>query len=164
MAEEKTHENAEKPEKVIKVVKKSRKSLFFTYFLVVMFFYLAYYSWFIRIRSKMLDVFASLFLLAGIFIWTYGEFKIRYKKLAISNKRAVLQEGIFHRHDTTIRYAGITEVTAKQSFMQRLLGYGDLTIMTSSAKKDYELSIESVPSPFRVKGLLEHFIFAEHKV
>ncbi len=161
MAEEKIHE---KPEKVVKVVKRSRRGLLFTYVLVILFFYLAYYSWFVKGRSKTLDLFGSLFFLIGIFIWIYGEVKINYKKLIISNKRAVLQEGIFQRHSTTIKYSSITEVVAKQSLMQRLLNYGDLSIRTSGAKKDYELSIEKVPRPFKVKEVLEHFIFAEHKV
>lgn len=154
----------EKPEKVIKTVKKSRRAMLLTYILIVVFFYFAFYSWFIRERSRTLDIFASLFFLVGVFILVYGEFKISYKKLIISNKRAVLQEGIFHRHSTTIRYSGITEVTAKQSFSQRLLGYGDLGIMTSGSKKDYELSIDKVPNPQKVKELLEHFIFSGHKL
>ena len=157
-------EAAEKPERVIKVVRRSRRGLLPVYLFVILFFYLAYYSWFVKGGSETLELFASMFFLAGIFIWIYGEIKINYKKLAISNKRAVLQEGIFRRHSTTIRYSSITEVVAKQSVLQRLLGCGDLSIRTSGAKKEYELSIERVPNPFKVKELLEHFIFAGHKV
>ena len=154
----------ERPEKMIKVIRSSRKGLLLKYLAAVFLFSIAYYSWFVKGRTLILDAVASFSTLIGVFILAYGEFSTRYKKVIVYNKGAVLEEGIFNRNSTTINYSRITEVSVKQSVFQRMLRIGKIDIRTASSSKDHVLSIENIPHPFKAKRLLEHFMFAEHKV
>jgi uncharacterized membrane protein YdbT with pleckstrin-like domain len=150
----------ERPERMIKVIGSSRRSHLIKYVFAVFLFFAAYYSWFVRGRSKVLDIVASLCTLVGLFILTYAELNTRYKKIVVYNKGAVLEEGIFNRNSTTINYSRITEVSVKQSFFQRMLALGNIDIRTASSSKDHILVIENIPHPFKVKKLFEHFMFA----
>ena len=154
----------EPSEKIIKNARLSRRGFLFQYAIIISALVLAFYSRSLLEKGRVLGLFSNIFLIVALFLLAYAEIKIRYKRLIISNKRAVLEEGIFKKHSTTIRYTTITEIISRQSFMQRLLLYGTLSIKTAGGTKEHELTIEKIGNPQKIKRIMDHFMLAEHKV
>lgn len=150
----------EKPEKVVKTVKRSRKSLSFSYSMAVLLFLASlYFRFIIRI-----DIISALSLLVGVFILAFNEFGVRYKELVVSNKRTVLKEGFSHKHSTTINYDKIIHILVTQNLFQKMVKCGNLVITTEGAKRKRKFVMDKIRDPLKVKKLLEHFMFAGHKL
>ncbi|MBS3098480.1 PH domain-containing protein [Candidatus Woesearchaeota archaeon] len=147
----------ETPEKIILKVKQSRKGISLNYFVILILLVLGIYSLFKN--TKTMELFSKIFFAVVIIVLVYSEIRIHYKKLVISNKRAILKEGILKKHEATISYPSITEVVSQQSFLERLFNYGHLIIRTSGAKKDYEIVIDKVSRPAKIKETIEGFMF-----
>ena len=151
-------------EKVIRVIKQSRRAIFGNYIAIAGLFYFSYYSFLGSIDNPNLKSFAWLFLASGAAILAYSEFQINSKKLIITSKRAILNEGILSKNNITIKYSSITEIISKQMFHQRILNYGKLSIRTAGMNREEDLTINHIPSPDLAKRMLEHFMIGEHKV
>ena len=143
-------------ENIILTRNQSRRSLLVYYLLSLLFLFLGIYS----IRKNIMAVFLYLFFAAFLIMIIVSEKKVHYTKLTITDKRAVYREGIMKRHVRTIRYASITDISSKQSFIERILNYGDLTIMTSGAKKDYEIVVRKISSPEKTRTIIEKFVLS----
>ncbi len=153
-------EEHERPEKTVKIIKESRRGLMLDYLAALLLFYFSY-----RIRLSRPGAPETVaFILTGIFLIAYGEIRVRYKRLIIYNKRAVLQEGLFHRHSMTINYSDIIEVAVNQGFLQRYLGIGDLIIRVGNSRKDVKIMLPKVAGPIKAKKILHHFALPGHKV
>ena len=142
-------------EKVILTRNRSRISLINYYFLFLLFVFFGIYSF-----RKNIVVFPFVFLVIGIISIIISEKKVHYTKLTITSHRAIYKEGILKRHVRTIRYASITDISSKQSFIQRILNYGDLAIITSGAKKEYEIVIEKIRDPEKTRSIIEKFVLS----
>ena len=145
-------------EKVLLVRNQSRISLAGYYIVFVLGVGLGIYS--LRKESKVLETFAYVYFLIALVFLMIGEKNVRYSKLTITDKKILVKEGIFKKHETAIRYSSITEVVSKQSFIDRLLNFGDLHIMTSGAKKEYDIMIKKIPGPTKTKKLIEGFMIS----
>lgn len=152
------HYPHEVPEKVLRVVKQSRRAIFGNYFVIFALYFFGYYGIMKNTQSNVLRQLGWFFIGAATIALIYSEVKINYKKLIISNKRAVLDEGILNKHYITIRYSSITEIILQQKFYQRLSNYGSIVIRTSGIKREQDLSIDFISNPVYVKKLLEHFM------
>jgi uncharacterized membrane protein YdbT with pleckstrin-like domain len=110
--------------------------------------------------AKKIEVFPSVFFVVALITIFISEKKVHYTKLTITNHRAIYKEGIMKRHVRTMRYASITDISSKQSFIQRMLNYGDLVIITSGAKKEYEVVVEKIRDPEKTRGIIEKFVIS----
>lgn len=140
-------------ERVILTRNRSRISLIKYYLLFVLFVFFGVYSF-----IKKIEVFPLVFLVIAIIFVIISEKQVHYTKLTITSHRAIYKEGIFKKHVRTIRYASITDISSKQSFIQRILNYGDLVIITSGAKKDYEIVVEKIRQPEKTRSIIEKFV------
>ncbi len=151
-----TNQQGQQQEKVIIVRNQSRRSLAGYYLLAALFLFLGIYS----IKRDLMAVFGVIFLAAFLISIAVAEKKVHYTKFTVTDKRAVYEEGIMKKDIRTIRYASITDISSRQSFPQRMLNYGDLTIMTSGAKKDYEIVVKKIGSPNKVRSMVEKFVLS----
>lgn len=147
-------------ERVILVRNQSRRSLLLYYLFSLFFLFLAVYSLKNKNIMENLSLFPYMFFIILFVLLVLAEKNVRYTKFTVTDKRAVYKEGIIKKHIRTIRYASITDISSKQNLFQRILNYGDLNIMTSGAKKDYELSIKNISGPDKVRTTVEKFVLS----
>lgn len=83
----------------------------------------------------------------------------RWVKLIITNKRTIRQEGIVVRKTSEVLHNHIRNVKIEQSFLQRLLGVGSLSIDSAGGdeKEMVEIQMNHVPRPYNVKQTLDQF-------
>jgi len=109
-------------------------------------------------ESLILKTFAYIYFLIAVICLIIAEMKVIYSKLTITDHKMLLKEGIFKKHETAIRYSSITEVVSSQNFIERVFSFGDLTIRTSGAKKDYEIIVKKITGPQKTKQIIERFM------
>ncbi|MFO0968915.1 MAG: PH domain-containing protein [Gemmataceae bacterium] len=92
----------------------------------------------------------SVFSLLKFFGWWLRTHSTR---LLLTSKRCVLETGVFGTHSTEVSLPDISEVRVGQSLLTRLLGVGDLTIISNGAEKR-QVVIMAVPHPKDVAELI----------
>ncbi len=92
-------------------------------------------------------------------LWWFGWWIAphRWIKLTITTKRTIRQEGIVVRHTSEVLHEHIRNVKIDQSFMQRLLGVGSISIDSAggSEAQPVEIQMNDVPRPYKVKELID---------
>lgn len=73
--------------------------------------------------------------------------RFRSKELVLTPDKLAFREGVFSVHTTTVQLVEIKMVETKQNFIQRILGIGNLLIV-SDAQQPYE--VKNVVSPDRL--------------
>jgi uncharacterized membrane protein YdbT with pleckstrin-like domain len=144
-------------EKVIYSAIKVRRARWHLYMTSIIFVGLALYSWVFDIGFNETNLFGAIFLFFGMVLITYLEITIRVKRIIISNKRLIIDEGILSKQSMTIKYPMITEIIVKQSFSQRILGYGDIYIHTAGTQFQ-DIVMDSFTNPMKIKQTIEHFM------
>jgi membrane protein YdbS with pleckstrin-like domain len=83
----------------------------------------------------------------------------RWVKLVITNKRTIRQEGIVVRKTSEVLHNHIRNVKIEQSFLQRLLGVGSISIDSAGGSEHemIEIQMDNVPQPYKVKETLDRF-------
>ena len=83
----------------------------------------------------------------------------RWIKLVITNKRTIRQEGIIVRKTSEVLHNHIRNVKIEQTFVQRLLGVGSLSIDSAGGDEHemVEIQMNNVPRPYNVKQTLDQF-------
>ncbi len=103
-----------------------------------------------------------IFILFLILILAYGlglvflliwYIKVKATKLKITEERVELRKGILGKETNEIYKENIRNITTSQSFVQRLMGVGALTI-SSAATGETELSVSGFKEPEKLKELL----------
>lgn len=107
-------------------------------------------------NAAVMYMLSIVFLIGGIVLVKYVEVKVWMKSLKITNHRVILEEGFFSKKSITLRYSNITELTCNQSFIGRILGFGDITIHTAGGKL-HDITIEKVGRPLKIKAAVEYF-------
>lgn len=81
----------------------------------------------------------------------------RWVKLTITNKRTIRQEGIVMRETSEVLHNHIRNVKIEQSFLQRLLGVGAISIDSAggSDEEPIEIHMKDVPNPYGVKTIID---------
>lgn len=74
--------------------------------------------------------------------------------LEITTKRTIEKTGILSKSTVEIMHRDIRGIQIHQSFAQRLLGVGQLTI-SSAAEDDHEILAKDVPSPKKVRDVID---------
>lgn len=74
--------------------------------------------------------------------------------VVITNERMMRFEGLFNRHMTESVFNKINDVTLNQTFWGRLLGYGDVTVLTASETGTQEMRNIGKPRDF-IQALAE---------
>jgi membrane protein YdbS with pleckstrin-like domain len=81
----------------------------------------------------------------------------RWVKLTISNKRTVRQEGIIVRRTSEVLHNHIRNVKIEQSFLERILGVGSLSIDSAGGSEEemVEIQMNKIARPYHVKEILD---------
>jgi len=87
-------------------------------------------------RAGMMDVFFSPIALA-FFPFTY--LSRLNKRYTLTTERLILTSGIFSRRVDEIELFRVKDVTLKQSFFQRLVGYGTVVVSSSDMSDTFIL-------------------------
>jgi uncharacterized membrane protein YdbT with pleckstrin-like domain len=83
----------------------------------------------------------------------------RWVKLIITTKRTIRQEGIVVRRTSEVLHNHIRNVKIEQTFLNRLLGVGRLSIDAAggSDEEPIEIEMRHVPRPYQVKELIDRY-------
>lgn len=74
------------------------------------------------------------------FILIVSEMKIRSDSIELRHDAITVELGLLSKRTRKINYHSISEIDVKQSFLQRLLGYGDLEIVVLGAHLHQNIS------------------------
>jgi uncharacterized membrane protein YdbT with pleckstrin-like domain len=76
--------------------------------------------------------------------------------LLVKPEEISLERGMIGRHSIEISTPNIRTIQVNQSVMQRILNVGNLLI-GSSATKDYEISVSSLPNPYAIRDMIQSY-------
>ena len=77
-----------------------------------------------------------------LLLWTL---RMRLTTLTLTTKRCILESGVFAKQSTEVKLQDITEIHVAQSLLARLLGAGDLVILSNNGEK--KLVVMAVRDP-----------------
>jgi len=104
--------------------------------------YLAYF-WFL------LFILGLLWLLVRYFRWIRTVY-------AVTNRRVIIQKGIFSKDFDEIPVTQVRGVDVHQSFGQRILGYGTVRVSSEGGSSLGNEDWKGIPKPFRFQKLIEN--------
>ena len=79
--------------------------------------------------------------------------KIKSTTLTVTSERTILRKGILSRNTTEVRHDDVRNLQVHQSFVERMLGVGDLAI-SSAGQDDLEIDIDGVRNPEQIASLI----------
>ncbi|MBW2970005.1 PH domain-containing protein [Candidatus Woesearchaeota archaeon] len=107
------------------------------------------------------DVPAFIFAGIGVVLLLVFEFFIRTERLSIDESAVILTKGFFSRGVVRVSYNTISNVSVNQSFLQRILNYGDVMIDTPGGP-GAEIVLSSFQSPYKIEKLIDERIQKAH--
>jgi membrane protein YdbS with pleckstrin-like domain len=147
-------------ENVLSSFRPSRKKRLFSYFLIL-----------ILMIASALDIvfnftpnsilfnipvffFFSLVVLLFSFFWLLKmEYIVWSERYMVTNERIFFSKGIFHENFKSKNYQYITDISLRQTFLDKILNTGDLIIHTAGGEGD-ELHIFGISKPLHIKKLI----------
>jgi uncharacterized membrane protein YdbT with pleckstrin-like domain len=110
----------------------------------------------IRSRPFIFLFFVALIVVYGLgllfLIWWWVRCKCI--TLIVTNERTTLRKGIFAKITTEVWHQDVRNVQIEQMFLQRLLGVGNVGI-SSSGQSGFEIAVDGIPSPGKVKRIID---------
>jgi uncharacterized membrane protein YdbT with pleckstrin-like domain len=88
-----------------------------------------------------------------LFVWWI---KSQNTTLIVTDKRTILQQGILSRHTNEVMHSHVRNIQINQSPMQRIFNTGTIKI-ASAGTGDIEISASGIPSPNRIKAVIDHY-------
>lgn len=78
----------------------------------------------------------------------------RSRRLEVTTRRIFDKQGLLSKRVNEIRITDIRDMQVIQSFSERILGVGRLSISTAG-QSDYEIEITDIPSPNKVREVID---------
>lgn len=88
-------------------------------------------------------------ILVIVYIAGYWVLLSRFTSLTVTDDRTIYQEGIISRETSEVQHDDVRNIQLDQSFIQRLLGVGDVGI-SSSGQDDLEIVAKRLPNPGKI--------------
>lgn len=82
--------------------------------------------------------------------------KSRHTTLTITNRRSILQTGIFDRYSSEVMHDDVRNIQVGQTFAQRLLGVGTLAI-SSAGQAGVEIEVRGITDPEAVRETIDQY-------
>ena len=92
----------------------------------------------------------------GLFILLIWWIKSQNTTLIVTDKRTILQQGILSRHTNEVMHSHVRNIQISQNPMQRIFDIGTIKI-ASAGTGDVEISATGIPSPNRIKAVIDHY-------
>ncbi len=89
----------------------------------------------------------------GLVILLIWYLKTKATKLIITDQRVILRKGLLSKHTTEIEHNDIKNIQVNQSFIQRLLGAGKLSV-SSAGTGAVEINVEGIKNPESLKEMI----------
>lgn len=89
----------------------------------------------------------------GLLVMGYAYVRHRSTRYAITTNEVYRKDGLFSRQVTSLRLDRVQNTSFEQSFLERLLSYGDVRIDTAGTGGT-EIIFEAVSNPQKVSSLL----------
>ena len=90
----------------------------------------------------------------GLIILLIWWFKVLGTTLIITNRRTILQKGIFSRQTNELFHSDIRNIKVWQSFQDRIFDVGRIGI-SSAGQAGIEIDVSGIPNPYKVRDLIE---------
>ena len=103
--------------------------------------------------ARLYTVFSGIFFLIAVILLIKVEYKIWSKRYALTSERVMYSEGIFSEDFKSTIYTKITDIGLVQTFFDRILNTGELTMNTAGGD-DIEIKFEKISRPHEVKRLI----------
>ncbi len=94
--------------------------------------------------------------LAGVVWFCVWKVRAMTTRLIITTKRTTLRLGIFSRTTREVLHDRVQDVKVEQSFLQRVLGVGTLSL-SSSSDEGFEIVMTDVPDVLRVRDVIDAY-------
>lgn len=79
--------------------------------------------------------------------------------ITVTSRRTILRRGILAKITSEVLHRDVRNVQVSQMLLQRFFNVGDVAI-SSSGQGDVEIAASGLPSPARIRKLLDDFRFA----
>lgn len=79
--------------------------------------------------------------------------KVKSTTLTVTSERTILRKGILSRNTTEVRHDDVRNLQVNQTFLERMLGVGDLAI-SSAGQDDLEIDIDGVRNPEQIASYI----------
>ncbi len=86
-----------------------------------------------------------------LFLWWFSN---KGTVLTVTEERTILRRGIFSKSTNEVWHRDIRNVQLNQSFLQRIFNVGSIGL-SSSGQSGVEIAIDGLPSPNKVKRLID---------
>ena len=94
--------------------------------------------------------------LTGLVLFGLWWVQVMNITLTLTSRRSILRRGIISKDTSEVRHDDVRNLQVNQSFLERLLGVGDVAI-SSAGQDDLEIEVEGVPRPEQILELVrEH--------
>jgi membrane protein YdbS with pleckstrin-like domain len=108
----------------------------------------------VALLATQIDFRAGLGLIAAaILIIALAVLHRRYTSWSLTSDRLIERRGLLASHRREMELADVRSIEVDRSFLQRLLGIGDVMI-ASAASVDFMIKLHNVPNPERVAEML----------
>lgn len=100
---------------------------------------------------------------ALLFIGTLGlllpiTYLSRFVHYAITDRRVLAREGVLHKHFVTVELRSITDITVRESFLERVLTKTGTIGVNTAGSPQIELFFHHVLRPFRLRQDIYHHL------
>ena len=102
--------------------------------------------------SFIITIFLVLFFGLGVLIFLIWYLKCKSTRIIVSDEDLEFEKGLFSKERVELKLNMIRSVKVNQSFIQRILGVGDLEIYSSGDEP--EIVVQGMPNPLYLKELL----------
>jgi uncharacterized membrane protein YdbT with pleckstrin-like domain len=102
------------------------------------------------------------FLFVGVFILLGVWYKVASRRYRLTNQRLFVQHGIVAKHLEEIELFRVKDVTVRQGFLQRILGCGTVTVLSTDDTTPV-LQIAGIARPVEIKEAIRNAFRAARK-
>lgn len=88
----------------------------------------------------------------------YGLLELKYREMAVTNKRVVLRKGVIASDGDEIKNYALTSIEVEQSVMGRILNFGNVCFASFGSGRSVRLVFANVANPRAVKAQIEDAI------
>jgi uncharacterized membrane protein YdbT with pleckstrin-like domain len=101
---------------------------------------------------SVVDLICYVLLLFSLFMLIRLELRIWSRRYALTNERMVYSRGIFSETFRSIQYLYITDISFQQSFWDKIMNTGTITVDTAST--DEEITYRRIADPLTIKKII----------
>jgi uncharacterized membrane protein YdbT with pleckstrin-like domain len=74
---------------------------------------------------------------------------------AFTNQRVLARDGLFATKTTSVEYDKITDVSVRESFIERMFTHTGTVLINTAGSASHEVKLRNVDDPYRVKKMID---------